>query len=82
MGGAGRWRVGVSMAGGWPQLVTDLLPQCDFPPAGVVLDCAVSGGADSLALLVLAAAAGCAVTASSTGDMVPRPFGSGAVSPA
>jgi hypoxanthine phosphoribosyltransferase len=28
-----------------------------------VLDCAVSGGADSLALLILAAAAGCAVTA-------------------
>src|ERR1039458_3679313 len=63
MGGAGRWRVGVSVAGGWPQLVTDLLPQCDFPPPGSVLDCAVSGGADSLALLILAAAAGCAVTA-------------------
>jgi len=40
-----------------------LLPRCTFPPAGEPLACAVSGGADSLALLVLAVAAGCRVTA-------------------
>lgn len=34
-----------------------------FPPAGTTVDCAVSGGADSSALLVLAVAAGCRVTA-------------------
>jgi hypoxanthine phosphoribosyltransferase len=44
-------------------LVPDLLIRCTFPPPGTPLPCAVSGGADSLALLVLAAAAGCAVTA-------------------
>jgi len=63
VGGSGRWRVGVTGAAGWPQLVTDLLPACDFPPPAAALHCAVSGGADSLALLVLAAAAGCEVTA-------------------
>lgn len=41
----------------------DLLARCTFPPAGTPLTCAVSGGADSLALLVLAVAAGCRVTA-------------------
>lgn len=41
----------------------DLLARCTFPPAGTVVTCAVSGGADSLALLVLAVAAGCEVTA-------------------
>lgn len=41
----------------------DLLARCDFPPAGRPALCAVSGGPDSLALLVLAAAAGCDVTA-------------------
>ena len=51
------------VAGAWPQLVSDLVPRCSFPPPGSTLDCAVSGGPDSLALLVLAAAAGCAVTA-------------------
>jgi tRNA(Ile)-lysidine synthase len=40
-----------------------LLGRCSFPPAGTPLDCAVSGGADSLALLVLACTAGCDVTA-------------------
>ena len=40
-----------------------LLPRCTFPVAGTSVTCAVSGGADSLALLVLAAAAGCAPTA-------------------
>jgi tRNA(Ile)-lysidine synthase len=46
-----------------PPLVPDLLSRCTFPPAGAALACAVSGGADSLALLVLATAAGCDVTA-------------------
>jgi tRNA(Ile)-lysidine synthase len=41
----------------------DLLERCDFPPAGTEVACAVSGGADSLGLLVLAVEAGCAVTA-------------------
>jgi hypoxanthine phosphoribosyltransferase len=50
-------------ADGWPQVVVELLPRCSFPPPGAALDCAVSGGPDSLALLVLGAAAGCAVTA-------------------
>jgi tRNA(Ile)-lysidine synthase len=40
-----------------------LLPRCDFPPAGTAVTCAVSGGADSLALLVLAVASGCRATA-------------------
>ena len=39
------------------------LPKCDFPPTGTPLRCGVSGGADSLALLALAAASGCDVTA-------------------
>jgi tRNA(Ile)-lysidine synthase len=46
-----------------PTLVPDLLSRCIFPAAGAPLACAVSGGADSLALLVLATAAGCDVTA-------------------
>lgn len=53
----------VAWAGGWPPLVMSLLPRCDLPPPGTAVACAVSGGADSLALLVLAAAAGCEVTA-------------------
>jgi hypoxanthine phosphoribosyltransferase len=44
-------------------LASDLVPRCTFPPPGTALACAVSGGADSLALLVLAVAAGCDVTA-------------------
>ncbi len=43
--------------------VADLLRRCTFPPAGSTIDCAVSGGADSLALLFLAVEAGCVVTA-------------------
>jgi len=43
--------------------VSDLLARCAFPPPGSPLVCAVSGGPDSLALLVLAVAAGCEVTA-------------------
>lgn len=40
-----------------------LLVQCSFPPIGSEVTCAVSGGADSSALAVLAVAAGCRVTA-------------------
>lgn len=40
-----------------------LRPRCTFPVAGTPVVCAVSGGADSLALLVLAVAAGCDVCA-------------------
>lgn len=40
-----------------------LLARCRFPPPGADVTCAVSGGADSLALLVLATAAGCRVAA-------------------
>jgi tRNA(Ile)-lysidine synthase len=44
-------------------LEADLLRRCTFPPTGAAVTCAVSGGADSLALLFLAVAAGCRVTA-------------------
>jgi tRNA(Ile)-lysidine synthase len=44
-------------------LIPELLSRCTFPAEGPALACAVSGGADSLALLVLAIAAGCDVTA-------------------
>lgn len=44
-------------------LVTELLGRCRFPPPGSPIDCAVSGGPDSFALLVLAVAAGCRPTA-------------------
>jgi tRNA(Ile)-lysidine synthase len=51
-------------AGGcWPAPVRATLARCTLPPPGRPLTCAVSGGADSLALLVLAVAGGCAVTA-------------------
>ena len=40
-----------------------LLARCTFPPAGTEVVCAVSGGADSLALLALATAADLQVTA-------------------
>lgn len=43
----------------WP----DLLARCRFPEPGTPVSCAVSGGADSLSLLVLAVGAGCEVTA-------------------
>jgi tRNA(Ile)-lysidine synthase len=41
----------------------ELLGRCRFPSPGTSVSCAVSGGADSLALLVLAGAARCDVTA-------------------
>lgn len=40
-----------------------LVARCTLPPPGAPLRCGVSGGADSLALLVLATVAGCRVTA-------------------
>ena len=43
--------------------IASLLDRCAFPTAGTSVVCAVSGGADSLALLVLAVAAGLEVTA-------------------
>src|SRR4051794_15437149 len=43
--------------------IARLFPRCRFPTEGTAVTCAVSGGADSLALLVLAAAAGLRVTA-------------------
>ncbi len=43
-------------------LIATLLPRCTFPPSGTSVTCAVSGGPDSAALLVLAVAAGCRVT--------------------
>src|SRR5690606_23396020 len=49
--------------GRWPPLVAELLARCDLPAPGAAVDVAVSGGPDSLALLALASAAGCAVTA-------------------
>lgn len=44
-------------------LIDDLLTRCSFPSAGSSLHCAVSGGPDSSALVVLGRAAGCQVTA-------------------
>jgi tRNA(Ile)-lysidine synthase len=44
-------------------VLESLLARCTFPEPGTHVTCAVSGGADSLALLALAAAAGCRATA-------------------
>lgn len=44
-------------------LVATVLRRCTFPPGGTSVTCAVSGGADSSALAVLAVAAGLDVTA-------------------
>ena len=41
----------------------ELLANCTFPPPGTEVTCAVSGGADSMTLMILAVAAGCNVTA-------------------
>jgi tRNA(Ile)-lysidine synthase len=45
------------------ELAASLLGRCAFPLKGEPLACAVSGGADSLALLALSVAAGCDATA-------------------
>lgn len=42
-------------------MIGQLLPRCSFPAPGTPVTCAVSGGADSTALTVLALAAGCVV---------------------
>ena len=44
-------------------MINGLLARCRFPERGAPAVCAVSGGADSFALLLLAVAAGCQVTA-------------------
>lgn len=44
-------------------IFAELLARCTFPEAGTPVTCAVSGGADSLGLMVLAVAAGNEVTA-------------------
>jgi tRNA(Ile)-lysidine synthase len=54
---------GSTEATGWPVEVTAALAHCTFPAAGSPLVCAVSGGPDSLALMVLALAGDCTVTA-------------------
>jgi tRNA(Ile)-lysidine synthase len=46
----------------FPPSILALLERCSFPARGTPVTCAVSGGRDSLALLVLAAAAGCDVS--------------------
>ena len=46
-----------------PGAVDTARPRCTFPPPGTAVTCAVSGGPDSLALLVLAVDAGLEVTA-------------------
>ncbi|HTV11840.1 MAG TPA: tRNA lysidine(34) synthetase TilS [Acidimicrobiales bacterium] len=48
-----------SAAACWPEDTPVLLERCNFPPRGSSVVCAVSGGADSLAMLALARAAGC-----------------------
>ena len=44
-------------------MIAELLRRSTFPPAGTAVVCGFSGGADSTALVRLAVAAGCAVTA-------------------
>jgi tRNA(Ile)-lysidine synthase len=44
-------------------LTAALLVRCTFPAPGAAVTCAVSGGADSCALLILAVTAGCSATA-------------------
>lgn len=46
-----------------PSTIEALLPLCHFPEPGTPVTCAVSGGADSMALMVLAHAADLKVTA-------------------
>lgn len=51
------------MDGSTSPLIADLLSRCTFPDRGTAVSCAVSGGADSMALLLLAHAHGLDVTA-------------------
>jgi len=51
----------IGVVGG--SLVCSLLERCSFPPPRTDVTCAVSGGADSLALVALSVAAGLKVTA-------------------
>jgi tRNA(Ile)-lysidine synthase len=48
---------------GFGHRTAELLTRCTFPPPGSDVTCAVSGGPDSMAMLALAVAAGCEVTA-------------------
>lgn len=43
--------------------LSTFLPACNFPETGTAVDCAISGGADSIALMLLAHAHGLSVTA-------------------
>ena len=57
-----------------------LLARCRFPEPGTDVTCAVSGGPDSLALLVLACASGLHVTAAHVDHgLRPESAGEGAV---
>lgn len=51
------------MDGSTSPLIADLLSRCTFPVPGTAVSCAVSGGPDSMALLLLAHAHGLQVTA-------------------
>ena len=44
------------------QFARELLTRCDFPSSGWQINCAISGGNDSMAMLVLAVLNGCEVT--------------------
>jgi tRNA(Ile)-lysidine synthase len=45
------------------EFAAELLTRCNFPPPGSKINCAVSGGHDSMAMLLLAVLNGCEVTA-------------------
>lgn len=51
------------MSPGEPSSIGALLSRCNFPERGAAVSCAVSGGADSLALMILASHHGLTVTA-------------------